>query len=62
MRGLYSWKHTGITEDLDGGEVNLTDVQGQADHSNPLQTMTYYHREKVNPRYREMKRGIFDVK
>jgi len=59
---MYSWKHTGITEDLDGGEVNLTDVQGQSDHSNPLQTMTYYHREKVNPRYREMKRGIFDAK
>lgn len=58
---MYSWKHTGITDDLDGGEVSLTDVQGQADHANPMQTMTYYHREKVNPRYRDLKRVIFDA-
>lgn len=55
---VYSWKYTGITEDVNAGELTITDIQAQADHHSPTQTLVYHRKPKVNPRIRESSRSI----
>ena len=46
---IYSWKHTGVTRFVK--VLNLVDVQAQANHETPEQTMEYSHEAKVNEGY-----------
>lgn len=55
---VYSWKYTGISEDVNDDEMKITDVQMQADHHSPTQTLAYHRKPKVNARYRESTRHI----
>jgi integrase/recombinase XerD len=56
---IYSWKYTGISDDLNAKLLDLVDTQSQARHATPTQTLTYYRKPKVNARVRRSTKDIF---
>ena len=57
----YSWKDTGITDALEFG-IPITNVQGQARHHSPNQTIQYNHQRRKNePFAKGFKNKIVDV-
>lgn len=56
---VYSWKYTGISDDVNNAFVSITDVQGQADHADTAQTIKYLRKSTTNPRIRDSKKDIF---
>lgn len=53
---LYSWKDTGITEDV--LQFPLAAVQSQAGHTTPDMTMKYYKKPMINEHLRQKKNRV----
>jgi integrase len=57
---LYSWKDTGITEDV--LLFPLAAVQSQAGHTTPNMTMKYYRKPLINEHLREKQNNVLPKK